>query len=448
MELDDLLAPINEQSPCGPDLDDCGDNDYLSYTMAAESRLPERFVDFETGRIFDRKSIKLQDEKKKLDDLLGRSRDIRLLVLMAQFHAAAGDIHGFARILEAISSLISKFWQVVHPQALNGGMELRRIALEGLNDRTKVLMPLVHAQLLWDRRAGTVSLRAWQVAHKPDIAYKDEEKPDLALLREALSSPDNAGAINAAFEATMTAVRCLGEIRGRFLGEGVFDHAPAFDDVLAKLTDIRTLLADNAPHLKQENVAAQETHDQVEESSTKQASDLTHSGSASARSTYHSKVTVHSHREARDALEALETYFAENEPSSPALILVHQARLLIGRPLVEALAALAPSRASSAVLKIDPSSGFFLDMNNMKQLTITIPAEESGGSGILRRITSPSPTVQDRTEANAVMLVIEDFLAEREPSSPVTMLLARARTLMGSNFLSILKELLQDENKS
>ncbi len=56
--------------------------------------------------------------------------------------------------------------------------------------------------------------------------------------------------------------------------------------------------------------------------------------------------------------------------------------------------------------------------------------------------------MRDRGEALAAMLGIEEFLAAREPSSPVTMLLSRARAMMGSNFPALLRELLQEEKKS
>lgn len=443
MDLDGLLSPINDEAPCGPDLDDSGDNDYFSYTMAAESRLPERFVNVETGRVFDRTAIRLDDERRSLGSLLGRSRDLRLLVLLAQFHASAGDIAGFARILDTMAELISRYWLEVHPQAQNGDMELRRVALEGLDDRAKVLMPLMHAQLFADRRVGAVSWRAWQVAQKPDIAYKDEEKPNAGLMREAFSAPENRAGVDAAFERVSSAIRRLGEIRGRFLGEGMFEHAPGFDPVLAVLTDIRTLLADNAPHLKQDTAVP------VPEAAPPAVTAAPEAIAAPPVVRQPAATGMQNHREARAALAALEAYFAENEPSSPALILVHQARLLIGRPLVEAIAALAPGRASGAVLSVDPASGFFLDMDRMRQLTISVPAEESAGPGILRRLAGPEPGVmRERSEAVAAMLGIEAFLALREPSSPVTMLLSRARALMDSNFPALLKELLQEDRKT
>ena len=442
MNLDGLLSPVSEQSPCGPDLDEVGDNDYFNYTISAESRFPQRFYDPGKGQFFDRKTIKLDEERKQISALLARSRDLRLLVLMAQFEAVMGDVRGFSATLNAVSELLGAFWSDVHPQSLDGDMELRRVALEGLDERSKVAVPLGYAALFSDRRAGAVSLRAWQVANKPEIAYKDEEKPDVTVVRDAFSAPENREAVDAAFAAVIAAGRSIKDIRGRFLAEGLFEYAPSFDNLQAVLSEISALFTGNAAHL-----AAQEEDSQGKDEP--HPADTQTAGAAAPPAVTPKpgmRVTLQSHREAKAALVALETYFAENEPSSPALILVHQARLLIGRPLVDALAALAPGRA--AILNIDQASGFFLDMDKMKQLTIAIPTEENGGGGLLRRLTAQDPVVRDRDQAVAAMLGVEAFLAEREPSSPVSMLLARARALMGSNFLFLLKELLPEEKKS
>ena len=78
---------------------------------------------------------------------------------------------------------------------------------------------------------------------------------------------------------------------------------------------------------------------------------------------------VSSHGQAGAILIEIERYFCIIEPSSPALILVHQARKLLGRPLVEALEALAPSRVDAARLIVDSGSGFTLSIDRMRQLT-------------------------------------------------------------------------------
>ena len=209
---------------------------------------------------------------------------------------------------------------------------------------------------------------------------------------------------------------------------------PAFDNLETMVAELSHLFTGNAPHL----VASA---DQTEEMEKEPAAETAVAPSPIPVSSPTAHITVQTHYEAKKVLVALESYFAKNEPSSPALILVHQAQLLIGRPLVEALTALASGRAP--ILNIDQRFGFFLDMDAMKQLTIEIPAEEERYGGG----TAQDFLIQNRENAVASMLGVEAFLARKEPSSPVLMLLERARSFLDTNFLHILKELLPEEKK-
>ncbi len=79
--------------------------------------------------------------------------------------------------------------------------------------------------------------------------------------------------------------------------------------------------------------------------------------------------SIPNHESAKAALKAAEGYFRRNEPSSPALILVHQAGNLIGRPLTEALTALMPTASAKAALRIEGGYQFDIDLARMKSIT-------------------------------------------------------------------------------
>jgi type VI secretion system protein ImpA len=64
------------------------------------------------------------------------------------------------------------------------------------------------------------------------------------------------------------------------------------------------------------------------------------------------KGSIKSQAEAAAALLAVETNFAVNEPSSPAVILVHQARALVGKPLTHSHEILLPEAAPRAIIRI------------------------------------------------------------------------------------------------
>jgi len=434
----DLLSPITDEAPCGPDLDATGDGDYFNYTISADERFPPAVVNAITGVLYDRKSIKLADEERQTDSLLKRTRDLRLLVLAAQFQITSGEIAKFADTLEAIVALMRAFWHDVHPTAEDGDLTLRRVALEGLDDHKRVVLPLNYAPLFEDRRIGAISLRSWQVSQKPEIAKSSDQLLGADQVRDAIAAPANSDAVLACYANVQKASRCLADIRGKFLSEEQFDYAPVFDGTMSILSDVASMLAKNLPQLDaresaEESAEADRLAPGLDEAGLSEQPVRT-STAGDLAGVYRTT------REVKDALAGLEAYFVVHEPSSPALLLVCQARRLVGRPLVEALAALAPKHTRSAVLKIDESAGFELDLVRMQELTAGVLRDEETGIAIGTPV--PQREIVDRNDAFSVMRGIENFLSVREPSSPVPILLARGRELMARNFSSILKDLL------
>ncbi|MBT9373078.1 type VI secretion system ImpA family N-terminal domain-containing protein [Rhizobium sp. CSW-27] len=439
MELSSFLLPVSSDFACGPDLDASGDAEYFNYVIAAESRLPERFVDLTTGKVFDRSVIDLEREDEEIVALLDRSRDLRLAVLRAQFHAVAGTLSGFTDCVELIERLLATFWLEVHPQPDGDGGSFRRQVLEGLNDRSKVLMPLTYSVLLKDRRVGYVSLRTGQLVQKPEMASAGETVIEPPALKEVLSSSEHQASVIETFRCVERCIGLLDAIRSRFINEGDLEHVPVMAPLVAVLEAIGKMLADHVPAgTASDQSGTASIEDDVPAVSAEAAVPSLPKASMSSEA-----FPIASHREAKAALSALEDYFAENEPSSPALILVHQAKRLIGRPLVEALAALAPARVGSAMLLVDEAAGFSFDMERMQQLTVPITHEDGG---ILKRFSSGDPVIRNREKAIGAMMGVEVFLRQREPSSPVPLLLSRARSLMAHDFSEILREMFKNKN--
>ncbi|HRM75382.1 MAG TPA: type VI secretion system ImpA family N-terminal domain-containing protein, partial [Paracoccus sp. (in: a-proteobacteria)] len=144
-----LLDPISPESPCGPDLERQDDPDFLDYYFEAESRLPERYFtpglapDGREDRLFDPRSIELPAETKIINGLLKRSRDLRLLSLLARFQILAGRLEEFSATLEDIAAVMAQWPEALHPV----GAE-RRAAIDSLNSQPASVMPLLHLSIL------------------------------------------------------------------------------------------------------------------------------------------------------------------------------------------------------------------------------------------------------------------------------------------------------------
>jgi type VI secretion system protein ImpA len=150
---------------------------------------------------------------------------------------------------------------------------------------------------------------------------------------------------------------------------------------------------------------------------------------------------VADHAAASAALLVAEQYFARTEPSSPSLILVHQARTLVGQPLVVALDTLLPEMADRALISVDNRAGLQLAMSRMRSLTADAT---NGATPSPERAPAPDYAAQTRQEAESLIHGVEAFFHRTEPSSPIPMLLAKARTFMNRDFSAILADIVKN----
>ena len=152
------LPPISADDPCGPDLDLEGDPDYLNFFAATEGVLPASYY------AFNRETIEFPAAFKTIDALLGRTLDVRLLILGAKLAILNRNLGGFcgARRRGRLDArgLLGRV-----PSARRGGdFGLRVGQLETLDDGPVVLMPLQYAPLLEASRQGPLSYRDHLVA--------------------------------------------------------------------------------------------------------------------------------------------------------------------------------------------------------------------------------------------------------------------------------------------
>lgn len=166
MLSDDLLKPVSEQDPCGPDLERNDDPEFLDYYFDAELRLPERYftpgqsADGHEDRLFDPRSVDLPVERTAILTLLKRSRDLRLLSLLARFQALAGRLGDFVDTIEMMAAMMRQWPDELHPRVDRGTGD-RRAAIEALNTQAVVIMALQHLPLLPNTEA---TLRRQMVA--------------------------------------------------------------------------------------------------------------------------------------------------------------------------------------------------------------------------------------------------------------------------------------------
>lgn len=423
----DILQPVSAENPCGPDLEQENDPAFLDYYYEAESRLPERyFIPGSTGdgredRLFDPRSIDLRAEERQIMALLARSRDLRLVSLLARFQILAGRLAEFVNSVDVMTGMLTQWPDAVHPR-IDAGHTERRGAIEALNSQTVVVMPLTHLPLLAD---ADISLRRYLVAAGKVPPRMSEEGLPGADVTEALRNPGNlsaTGRVQALLTQLAEALHQLQRLAGVRTDLGA---------VRGVVADIQDMIAASRPEL------SPWSEDQAATAPLPPAEDAAVEDAPATVPTLTRGHAFPDRNAAAAGLDAAQVWLARFEPSSPVLLLVAQARALVGVPLVEALDALMPDRVGAAVLKIGQGSGFSLPMDRMRHLTRT------GLEGVTSEPpVTAAPPIANRTELLAVLTGVENYFNNNEPASPIPLLLARGRGMLDKRFDAILAELL------
>ncbi|MDO5603709.1 MAG: type VI secretion system ImpA family N-terminal domain-containing protein [Paracoccus sp. (in: a-proteobacteria)] len=469
MTLDWLLDPISEDAPGGPDLERADDPAFVDYYYEAESRMPERY--FTPGmagvgrgaredQLFDPRSVDVARETATITALLRRSRDLRLLSLLARFQILGGRAGAFADTLEAIAALLAERGEALHPDLSDGPSE-RRGALEVLAGQPTVIAPLHHLPLI---EGSEITFRYYQAAAGLVERRESEDGADAGALISTLRNPGNAGAVARSHTALARAARATGRIMRLTRTPQAGGFSVDLSPLLKALGDLQGLIAQARPDLRVETgeeerggtTAADAADPALPAADPGLPAAEIAEGAAPDASAVHSAPPpapppggIASRAEAATRLEAAERWLADAEPSSLALLLITQARQLIGKSLVEALEVLMPADAARAVISFSPDTGFALPMERLRALSGAAPASPdapapSAGTGTdaAGATAQPPAPIPNRAALAAELSAIESWFRAAEPASPIPILLARARGFLDRGFESILTELI------
>ncbi|HVV93440.1 MAG TPA: type VI secretion system ImpA family N-terminal domain-containing protein [Hyphomicrobiales bacterium] len=419
-----LSQPVADDAPCGPDLEVAGDPDYMNFMARIEGLLPESYLSF------DRATLDVPAELATIGGLLARSRDLRLLTVAAKLLILDRDLSGFAAAFAAVAALLHERWDDVHPRGEEGDYTLRMVAVQSLDENATIAMPLQAVPLVESRRFGKISFRSHLVA-AGEVAPREGEA--------AVDATAVAGALDEAEIADLVAVRdrvrgvqaAAAQIAGDFIsppgGEPGSGHAYAVRfERLAPLAARIVALLDGAI-VKRDPTAVPAAPAPAASTAAPAAAAAPTSG------------RIRSLADARQALAAASAYFAAAEPSSPAALLVHQAERCIGRSFLEVMQILVPGAAERTTIPVGGDKVFDLTFEQLRQLDGNAGMDGAGtgaGDG------APVAAAASRPEALALLEEVAAFYRAAEPSSPIPLLVARARDFAESDFMSILQHVL------
>ena len=427
IDLAALTSPLAEGEPCGPDLDLAGDPDYMNFVAKAESLIPSSFFSGPDGRPFDRSTINFAGELEALQPLLERTRDIRLLVILAKLSICNRDLIGFERAVCAMRELLLQHWDEVHPRGEDGVFGARTAAIETLDDLPPVVFPLQYTPFLQHPRIGQIAYRNYMIASGEVPPREGEDAHDLTTIEKAFMEADLPELVEALgrFEALRTA---LADIRRVATEQAGFEQAPKLERLPALVDKIRSLLNDFVT--KRDPSAGLETP----------SSESAEPGADAAPVS-----DLRSPADVAGALAAIANYFVLKEPSNPALLLVRQAEQLMGKSFIEVLQILMPKHVEEAAIYVGKDQGLQLPIGRLSELASS-SGESSATNGDADAAEARRVEVKTRAEAIRLLEQIGAYYRAAEPSSPLPHLTDRARDLAGRDFMSLLKHVLPSIN--
>lgn len=421
LSLEALTTPLSEEEPCGPDLDLAGDADYMNFMAAGEGLLPATFYSEREGKAFDRTQVDFAAQFATIGALSKRSRDLRLIALLAKFRILDKNLTGFVEAVEALALLLERCWDSVHPRGDEGDFVLRMVAVQSLDDMSPVILPLHYAPLFEHKRLGSISYRNYLVAAGEAMPREDEDKLDFSLVKRAFEEDIDLAVLIERRDQFRSLSHALARIKSAFVEHVGLVESVAFPKLGPLVDAIRALLDG---YVKLRDPSASE----AAAAAAEQAEGVSPLPSVVG--------DVANFADAAAALNAIAAYYTRFEPSNPALLLVRQAEQLIGKSFLDVIRVLVPGHVEEAAVQIGRTQVFSLPIERLSEFA-SIENEVGFDENIARTFHVPT-----RDSALQLLAKVGAFYHQAEPSSPISFLVERARSITGRDFLGLLKDML------
>jgi type VI secretion system protein ImpA len=311
----DLLKPVSESEPCGPNLE--YDPQFAALEVAAQGT-PERFNGINVVPAEPPQWPEVYDAALAL---AARTRDLRVAVLLTRAAARTHGFAGFAAGLSLVAGLLEHYWEGVHPRLDDdaGGDATMRL---------NALLPLCsHATGLSDLQAcglpthpSPLTVRLVELAWTRAEPLAGESKPTQPGIVKGLkeASEKDAGLFERLRSAHEMALRIV-----RLLDQHVGNLAPELDP----LTRITAAVAQAA--------AAAEGKAPVGDASSA-------SKPTSANMAAPGLGPMRTREDVVRTLAAACEWIEQHEPSNPAPLLIRRAQRLMSKSFIDLVRDLAP----------------------------------------------------------------------------------------------------------
>ncbi len=351
LEIEQLLEPISEELPCGENLE--YDSDFGELERAAQPVPEQQFA----NTVVEAREPDWKDVRDKALELLSRTRDLRVAVLLAQSVARLDGLAGFRDGLALLRGFVERFWKDVHPQLDpddNLDPALRVNALAALCDNDACLRPLLEAAVVESPALGKFAFRDYLIATGEMPPRADQEKVEISLIESAFTDSDPQNLLTRA-ETMVAAVADAEALESLLTQEVGSQQSMSFEPLLDLLKKISRLLSEQVERLGLVTSGASQSEAAADGSEDELHVDLDGLTELINSSQIDPPLPVAADevRSREDVIRLLDKicdYYRDNEPSSPVPLLLRRAKRVVTMDFLELLRELVPSGVTEAEL--------------------------------------------------------------------------------------------------
>jgi len=321
IDLDQLLAEASESPPCGPDLE--YDAAFLELEQAARGKPEQQYGD----TLVPAEEPAWPQVRRLAEGLLGRSKDLRIAALFTQALVTTEGFPGLKAGCDILNGLIERYWEQVHPQLDpddDNDPTMRMNALAALADPDELLRQVREAPLIKSRQVGMLLVRDVEVALDKLPPKEGAAEMSLGQINDMMGSEDGQAAGKLIGE-TLEALKRLASGLNERVGA---DRAPDLRPLIATVTHLTQVCTGSAASAEGESADA--------------AGDEAGAGATGGRPAQGPSGDIRNRRDAIMMIDKICDYFAKNEPSNPAPLLLHRAKRLIDMNFVDIIRDMVP----------------------------------------------------------------------------------------------------------
>jgi type VI secretion system protein ImpA len=322
MDLEELLAPVSEEEPAGPDL--AYDPERATIEQAFESS-----VSIDTsGEATEAAEIDWRPVIGMIEQQSARTKDVWLAVYLCRAGARSGQLTLVETGAKYLAGLLDTYWESVHPQLEEYGFQGRKGPCESLARRTEFLGPLERTPLLEHPRLGRFSGGDFE-----RFRATAEGAEGYGLFRAALAdTPDETlMAIVGRLEAITDAIRRADSVL----------TAHADDDTGANFQPTYELLAQMKKAVQSFTSAPAAPEPEAAAAGDAPAGAPASDGPRIAG-------RVESREDVIKALDAIADYYRRREPASPVPVALQRAREWVNLDFLSLIEDIAPTALDEA----------------------------------------------------------------------------------------------------